>query len=92
MLPILIIRLKQENLQLQKKQTPAKKKGPSKKQEKERFIVDDVVDWWEGKIKIDPIVLPNPIDVINSVLKIFQPDENTKEGLSCGEKILYQKR
>jgi hypothetical protein len=54
-----------------KKQTPARKKGPSKKQEKEKSIVDDVIDWWEGKIKIDPIILPDPIDIINSVLKIF---------------------
>lgn len=64
-----------------KKQTPAQKKGPSKKQEKEKSILDDVIDWWEDKIKIDPIVLPNPIDAINSVLKIFQPDEKKENGV-----------
>jgi hypothetical protein len=58
-----------------KKATPAQKKGPSKKQEKEKSILDDVIDWWEGKVKIEPIVLPNPIDAINSVLKLFTPDK-----------------
>ncbi|WP_269221836.1 hypothetical protein [Flavobacterium sp. IMCC34518] len=58
-----------------KKETPAQKKGLSKKQEKEKSILDDVIDWWEGKVKIEPIVLPNPIDAINSVLKIFTPDK-----------------
>ncbi|PZX93753.1 hypothetical protein DOS84_10165 [Flavobacterium aquariorum] len=62
-----------------KKQTPAQKKGPSKKQEKEKSIGDDIIDWIEDKIKIDPIILPNPIDAINSVLKIFQPDEKKED-------------
>ena len=34
-----------------KKQTPAQKKGLSKKQEKEKTILDDVIDWWEGILK-----------------------------------------
>ncbi|CAN1501960.1 hypothetical protein MCETHM1_00522 [Flavobacteriaceae bacterium] len=63
-----------------KKETPAQKKGPSKKQEKEKSILDDVIDWWEGKVKIEPIVLPNPIDAINSVLKIFTPDKDDEKG------------
>jgi hypothetical protein len=71
-----------------KKATPAQKKGPSKKQEKEKSILDDVIDWWEEKVKIEPIVLPNPIDVINSVLKIFTPagngdDEKEEETVGC---------
>jgi lysozyme family protein len=63
----------------QKKQTPAQKKGPSKKQKKEKSILDNVVDWVEDKIKINPIVLPNPIDIINGIAKIFTPDKKEEE-------------
>ncbi|TRX36196.1 hypothetical protein FNW52_09225 [Flavobacterium sp. ZT3R18] len=62
-----------------KKQTPAQKKGLSKKQKKEKSIGDDIIDWWEGKIKIKPIVLPNPIDIISGIAKIFTPDKKEDE-------------
>jgi lysozyme family protein len=62
-----------------RKQTPAQKKGPSKKQEKEKSIFDDVIDWFEDKIQIEPIILPSPMEVINSVMKIFQPDKKEVE-------------
>jgi hypothetical protein len=72
-----------------KKQTPAQKKGLSKKQEK--TIVDDVIDWWEGIFNVKPIIVPNPIDFINSVLKVFTPDKIPEEPVegevaneSCG--------
>lgn len=73
-----------------KKATPAQKKGPSKKQEKEKSILDDVIDWWEGKVKIEPIVLPNPIDAINSVLKIFTPDKKDDEKTEKGVCVCKQ--
>jgi muramidase (phage lysozyme) len=62
-----------------KKQTPAQKKGPSKKREKEKSFLEDPIDWIEDKIKIDPIVLRNPIEIINSVLKVFKPDEKKED-------------
>jgi hypothetical protein len=63
-----------------KKATPAQKKGPSKKQEKEKSILDDVIDWWEGKVKVKPIVAPNPTAPTgNNPLKIGEVDKAPEE-------------
>jgi muramidase (phage lysozyme) len=63
-----------------KKQTPAQKKGPSKKQEKEKSVLDDVIDWWEGLIKIEPKIVPNPTPPTgNNPLKIGEVDKTPKE-------------
>ncbi|EKT3967175.1 hypothetical protein NTJ12_002257 [Flavobacterium psychrophilum] len=63
-----------------KKETPAQKKGPSKKQKKEKSIGDDVIDWWEGLFKVKPIIVPNPKPPTgNNPLKTGEADKNPKE-------------
>jgi predicted chitinase len=63
-----------------KKQTPAQKKGPSKKHEKEKSILDDVIDWCEGIFNIKPIVAPDPKPPTgNNVLKVGEPDNDEKK-------------
>jgi predicted chitinase len=63
-----------------KKETPAQKKGPSKKQEKEKSIGDEITDWWEGLFKVKPIVAPNPKPPTgNNPLKVGEPDKNPKD-------------
>ncbi|WP_281237910.1 glycosyl hydrolase 108 family protein [Flavobacterium praedii] len=79
-----------------KKETPAQKKGPSKKQEKEKSIGDEITDWWEGLFKVKPIVAPNPKPPTgNNPLKVGEPDKNPKdekkEGTCCGEKFCIKK-
>lgn len=67
------------------KPAPAEKKGKSKKEEKGigETIIDGIHDWFEETVNISPITLPSPTDIINSVMKIFQPDENEGEKGIC---------
>lgn len=56
---------------------PAAKKGPSKKEEKGivETVSGTIYDWGESIFKTIPIVLPDPIEVVNSLAKIFTPDK-----------------
>jgi predicted chitinase len=73
-----------------KKPAPAEKKGKSKKEEKGigETIIDGIHDWFEETVKVSPIILPSPTDIINSVMKIFTPDgkeENEKKEKKVGD-------
>jgi flagellum-specific peptidoglycan hydrolase FlgJ len=62
------------------KKTPAETKGKSKKEEKGILdsVKDGVHDWWEAVVKVSPIILPDPVEIVNSLVKIFTPEK--KEG------------
>jgi predicted Fe-Mo cluster-binding NifX family protein len=63
-----------------KKETPAQKKGQSKKQEKEKSVEAGIIDWLEGIFKVNPIIAPNPeAPTGNNPLKTGEPDKNPKE-------------
>ncbi|MGQ7946608.1 hypothetical protein [Flavobacterium sp. WC2509] len=62
------------------KVTPAQKKGPSKKQEKEKSNGDNIIDWCEGLFKVAPMIVPNPTTPTgNNPLKVGEPDKDSKE-------------
>jgi lysozyme family protein len=73
---------------------PAAKKGPSKKEEKGivETVSGTIYDWGETILKAIPIILPDPIEVVNSLAKIFTPDKGDEKGKeTCGEKYCIKK-
>jgi uncharacterized protein (TIGR02594 family) len=72
---------------------PAAKKGPSKKEEKgiTETVSGTIYDWGESIFKTIPIILPDPIEVVNSLAKIFTPDKKEeKKGVCvCKENNFY---
>ena len=75
---------------------PAAKKGPSKKEEKgiTETVSGTIYDWGESMFKTIPLVLPDPIEVVNSLAKIFTPekkedkkDEKKKGNCYCNRDI-----
>ncbi|MEO8237483.1 MAG: hypothetical protein ABI576_05190 [Flavobacterium sp.] len=60
---------------------PAAKKGKSKKEEKgiAETVSGTIYDWGETILKAIPIILPDPIEVVNSLAKIFTPDKKEEE-------------
>ncbi len=60
---------------------PAAKKGKSKKEEKgiEETVSGTIYDWGETILKAIPIILPDPIEVVNSLAKIFTPEKKEED-------------
>ncbi|SHL45542.1 TIGR02594 family protein [Flavobacterium saccharophilum] len=71
--------------QAPKKQTPAEKKGPSKKEEKGIAKSDkNVHDYYETKVSVKNEISTNPVwEKINSVMKVWMPDEKNKKENTC---------
>ncbi|MEO8236648.1 MAG: TIGR02594 family protein [Flavobacterium sp.] len=76
---------------------PAAKKGKSKKEEKgiAETVSGTIYDWGETILKAIPIILPDPIEVVNSLAKIFTPDkkddkkDEKKGACVCKENNFY---
>jgi hypothetical protein len=60
---------------------PAAKKGPSKKEEKGIFdtVSGTIYDWGESKFKAIPTILPDPMEIVNSLATLFTPDKEDKK-------------
>ncbi|SNR31294.1 peptidoglycan-binding protein [Flavobacterium sp. ov086] len=72
---------------------PAETKGKSKKEEKgiKEPVSGTIYDWSETVLKAIPMILPDPIEVVNSLAKVFMPDKEQENGVSCGEKYCIKK-
>ena len=72
---------------------PAAKKAPSKKQEKKipEPASGTLYDWGESVLKAMSITLPDPVEIVNSIAKVFAPDKKDEKGVSCGEKYCIKK-
>jgi len=65
----------------QNKQTPAQKKGTSKKENKVKLGNDNIYDWFESTFKIKPIIFPNAHSPTNATpLKVGESDKNDENG------------
>ncbi|WP_394773617.1 glycoside hydrolase family 104 protein [Flavobacterium sp.] len=60
---------------------PAAKKGQSKKEEKGVPKTDSgtIYDWAESMLKAMPTILPDPIEIVNSLAKLFTPDKKEEK-------------
>lgn len=67
------------------KQTPAEQKGLSKKDTKGINKAENkVFDYHETKVSVKPVIEFNPVwEKINSVLKVWMPDEKNKTENTC---------
>ncbi|MCV9926938.1 hypothetical protein OIU83_04715 [Flavobacterium sp. LS1R49] len=83
------------------KPTPQKPKPPvpaatkGKSQMEEKGIVETVgsaiYDWGESKLKVLSTILPDPMEIVNSVSKLATPDKKEEKDVSCGEKYCIKK-
>ncbi|SNS04313.1 TIGR02594 family protein [Flavobacterium sp. ov086] len=64
---------------------PAETKGKSKKTEKglKEPVSGTIYDWSEAVLKAIPMILPDPIEVVNSLAKVFMPDKKEKKEDIC---------
>lgn len=60
---------------------PAAKKAPSKKQEKKipEPASGTLYDWGESVLKAMSTTLPDPVEIVNSIAKVFTSDNNKDE-------------
>lgn len=67
------------------KQTPAEQKGLSKKDTKGINKAENkVFDYHETKVSVKPVIEFNPVwDKINSVMKVWMPDDKNKKENTC---------
>lgn len=72
---------------------PAAKKGQSKKEEKGilETVSGTIYDWGESGFKAIASILPDPMEIINSVAKLDLGKKEDKNGTSCGEKYCIKK-
>lgn len=66
---------------------PAAKKGPSKKEEKgvSKPASGTIYDWGESGFKAIASILPDPMDIVNSLAKLFTPDKKDEKKEEKGE-------
>ncbi|SNR31352.1 hypothetical protein [Flavobacterium sp. ov086] len=64
---------------------PAETKGKSKKEEKgiKEPVTGTIYDWSEAVLKAIPMILPDPIEVVNSLAKVFMPDKKEEKKGEC---------